>query len=335
MGTALRAAAGDIDGDGSVDLVHVDATNLRIVPSSNRKFPEIPADGVIQVLSVADLDGDGRADILAGWGATTQDVRGQACVDWFHVSGDTLSKETVALPSSKRPEIVAILPISPTSLLYAFYDEKYMVESDLATRETAPAWTSKYFAEIRMADTWARADVDGDGTPDVVVGQLYGESGSSNGGAFILREDHSRVPIPTTRGVRAIAIADTDGDGKNEIFLADGWHKDYAGKAQGLLSWSRWDGRAFHTEVIEETAQPSIQRILAADLDGDGRPEIVTLGPKLVRAFKRTAAGWRGLTISGKARDIAAASFDGKPGSQILIVASHSEIVDLRQVRWP
>jgi hypothetical protein len=228
---------------------------------------------------------------------------------------------------------VAAVIASGAALLIAYFDSTYSVTKVTATHGAA-GWTTGDPVVIRMATSWAIGDLDGDRKPEVVVGRLYGDAKDRDGDAFVLSPEGKRRALATLRGVQGLAVADTDGDGRDEIFLGDGWHQDYGQRARGQLTWARLVDGELRSEVIEDTpGQYTIWQILVADVDGDGKPEIITRGSHYVRVYRRSGERWRGLTIAGAARDLAIGDLDGT-GNAILIAGERSELVSLRGVAW-
>ncbi len=334
-GDALRVAIGDLDGDGRAELVFVDGERVRVTDASGHAIAEAPGFGGIRALEVvaeAGAAGEGAA-IVAGWGDTVLHRHTPERIDVYRLREGRLSEELVTAPPTSRNDVVALLGAG-RQLFVAFFESKYVVKAALAEPGEA-GWTLRDVTSIRMALSWARGEVDGDGTPDLIVGRLYGDDAGVDGEAFLLRPNGDRVPIPTTRGVRGLAVADTDRDGKAEVFLGDGWHQQYSAQARGLLTSARWDGRAFRSEIVEEThGQFAILRILPADVDGDGVPEIVTQGSSYVRVFRRDGAHWRGLTVAASGRDVAVGPLDDEPGAEIVVLGDHSDRISLRGARW-
>ena len=342
VGAASRAAIGDLDGDGRRELVLVDPDRLRVVTPEGRELASTPVPGGIEVLLIADLDDDHRPAIIAGYGMSREHRDAGAQVVIYRLSGGQLRPEIVLAPKTPRAEIVEVVPVpeDKSALLIGYFESKYVVHSVIARRGSA-GWTTSDVASIRMATSYARGDVDGDGKPDVIVGRVYGDDQGLDGDAFVLAPDGARAPIPTTRGVRSLAVADLDGDGQPEIVMADGWHQNYARSARGLLTWVHHTGGGYKSELIEDTAgQYSVGRIVIATIDG--HPAVVTAGSHYVRVFTRVNEHWQGLTIAGAARDVAVGDLDGLPGDEILIVGAqagvsartaeavgHSEIVRL------
>ncbi len=319
VGPALRAAIGDLDGDRRGEIALADGERLRVVDRSGRQLASLAAPGGAQALVIADLDGDGRGEIAAGWGRDRAHPQATARVAVYRLDRGALVEELVAAPAGERPEIAALLA-DPPGLFVAWYDSQYMVKSARARRDGA-AWRLDQVAVIRTAGSYALGDVDGDGQRDLVVGRFYGDGLASPGDAFLLRPDGSRVAVPTTGGVHAVALVDGDRDGRLDLFLADGWDKDYGHAARGLLTWSRWSGGAFRSEVIDELPGDfTIWSLLAADLDGDGTPELAARGSGTVRVYRWQDGGWRGRRVAGAASDLAAGDIDGAPGAELLVV---------------
>lgn len=332
VGKASRMAIADLDGDGHPELTLVDAEAMRVVDRVGYEIARAPVPGSIEVLSVADLDGDRRAELLAGWGLSRAHRDAKARVTLHRLDGGKLVEELVVAPATTRQDIAAVIP-SGAELLIAYFDSTYSVTKVTATHGAA-GWSTRDPVVIRMATSWAIGDLDGDKHPDVVVGRLYGDAKDLDGDGFVLSPDGLRRTLPTMRGVQALAVADIDGDGRDEVFFGDGWHQNYGQLARGQLSWAhRVDGE-LRSEVIEDTpGQYTIWQIVVADVDGDGKPELVTRGSHYVRVYHRSGEQWRGLTIAGIARDIAVGDLDGT-GNAILIAGEHAELVSLRGVTW-
>lgn len=333
LGSALRVAIGDVDGDRSREIVAADAQALRVLDAAGAQLASTPVSGGIQVLVTADIDGDGKDEILAGWGMTREHRDAKARITLHRFAGGALTEEVIVEPETTRPDIAAIVPmLDERAVLVAYFDAKYTVTSAVAHR-AEQGWQLAPIASIRMATSYARGDIDGDGEPELVVGRAYGDDLGKDGDAFVLAADGTRTPLPTTRGLRSLAIVGRD------VFMGDGWHQNYGKNARGLVTRITKAGSAFRGELVEDTpGQYAIERIVPATLGGE--PAIVTLGSNYVRVYaKRNDAwrgdSWRGLTISGHARDVAVGDLDGKPGDEILIVGDKgAEIVDLAGVTW-
>lgn len=125
-------------------------------------------------------------------------------------------------------------------------------------------------------------DLDGDGVDEVVVCVVSGASPNRTVLLFAIRADGSDLPgwpivVPATQSVYstpATLVVDLDGDGRAEVVrtlsLGEVWAFD--GSGLPLPGWpfqttrDEWDRR------LSINASPA-----AADLDGDGRPEVLVV----------------------------------------------------------
>jgi len=119
------------------------------------------------------------------------------------------------------------------------------------------------------------ADVDGDGRPDIIAwatnpGQI----------AWYRNPDWGKHPVATAlRGIVDSAPHDIDGDGDLDLALA---HDFSLGNSTGggVLHWLENPGdpianREWKAHYIDEI--PTSHRVLWADVNGDGKPELVNL----------------------------------------------------------
>jgi hypothetical protein len=302
-----------------------------VLEPDGKQLASEPVTGGCQLLVAADIDGDGKAEILVGWGQTREHMTTKAHVSLHHYAAGKLTDEVIIAPETARNDITSIIPMPDVkSVLVGYFDSKYMVTSTVL-KKTGATWQSTKVGQFRTATQYARGDFDGDGTPDIAVGRVYGDAVGIDGDAFVLRPDGSKVPIPTMRGVRSMAVADIDGDGHPDLFIGDGWHQSYAAHGHGRVTWIQHAADGYHQGVIEDTpGQYSIEKIVPAKIGN--RTVLITLGPAYVRAFMYDGTAWKGLTISGQAKDIAVGNLDGKPGDEILVLGDANEIIDLSGV---
>ncbi|HKI01289.1 MAG TPA: VCBS repeat-containing protein [Thermoanaerobaculia bacterium] len=148
------------------------------------------------------------------------------------------------------------------------------------------------------------ADMNGDGHPDIVHGparkgnrrpQVFLGDGKGN---WRLWSELRFPPLPYDYG--DVAVADFNGDGRLDIGLAVHLHGLIALVADGPTSFKEWGkGLDFHTSASPPTDQPifSSRAVEAADMNKDGRPDLIALGegPRLAQATTPGEQAMRGV----------------------------------------
>ncbi len=272
---AVRAApaAGDLDHDGLPEIVVVDQNGWLYAwhgdgtevadgdgdPSTDgvlRRFPDTPW-WQVQAPALADLDGDGRDEILVGTqdstfyvldGTTGADepgwprplgsfAGGGVAVGDIDGDGDlevvvpSRSSEVYALHHDDTVLWLRYLPqnlfFNPSPAL-ADLDGDGTLETLLpssngrlyaidAAGQDVPGWPVTYSTTFYTESSPVVADLDGDGGPDVVLGDESGRVGAWNAAGSML----DGFPLVVRDAVRGTpAAADLDGDGDVELVLA-------------------------------------------------------------------------------------------------------------------
>lgn len=310
-GDATHCAIGDFDGDGKADIALGNANEIRIVSADGKPIATLPVTNGLQRLVVADIDHDHHDELYAGWGETREHRDGAAAVTVIRLDAGKLTEAPILEPQTTRQEVTAIVP-TEDGLIVAYFDSKYMVTSVLVKPGVEP----RPIVQLRTGAAYAYGDVTGDGKPDIVVGRAYGDDLGVDGDAWLLEP---RTKIPTTRGVRAIAVID------NDVILADGWHQNYAREAKSLITRAHFAGGAFSSTPIDDIAgQYAVEQILPLHA---ASPAFVTRGTHEVRVYRQIAGSWKSTRIAGVARDIAVGNLDGNAGDEVLVLGEESLIV--------
>jgi len=128
------------------------------------------------------------------------------------------------------------------------------------------------------ADRIAVADIDGNGKADIVVTEERYPGKEPDASLYWFRQpadlsgSWERQTIVTQYSMNNLDVADMDGDGNPDIITAE--HK---GKAPEVQIW-RNDGKGNFTKNVVDTGKESHLGARVADFDGNGAPDIVSIG---------------------------------------------------------
>lgn len=349
FGLITSATFSDLDGDGYADLiVAFEWGALRVFKNDGGKFKErAPLPGISEHtgwwngVATGDFDNDGRVDIVASnWGLNTKygagkrrvysgDFDGNSVVDV--VEAGFRANGTLAPERSFKTMREALPTISDQVTRYIDYGQS-SVEKLLGAE----------FANATMLEANTLATM-----------------------LFFNRGDHFEAsPLPTAAQLApafGIAIADFDGDGAQDIFLAQNFFaatpetfRSDAGR--GLLL--RGDGKGKFSAMPGQESGLTIygeQRgCAAADYDGDARVDLAVSQNGNFTKLYRNASGKPGLRVqlkgppqnpscvgagvrwlnSGPMVEVQAGSGLYSQNGQILVLAKREGVEEL-EIRWP
>ncbi|HEY1376357.1 MAG TPA: FG-GAP-like repeat-containing protein [Gemmataceae bacterium] len=298
----------DVDGDGAPDFVNVSLTKhvdvlrndgtgrLRLAWSHGWDDVITTEKRALRPISngVVDVDGDGKAEVIAGLFDGLGDGRWHLFV-WDAVTGalkaeghDLAPLATVALWGPGRPRAIlcarsTTVQFDPPPALEAWalregkLQQIWTAPAGTRLKVTVPSSTDRRaieFNSIKVGDPVTA--VDGDGresfvTADVATGAERAW-GLSPAGEVVEKPlpppaaDPAGPALPDLEGktVAYLLAADVDGDGRNELLLYDDARLTICKLQSGALRPVR---------TVDSTEVP-----IVCDLLGDGRPALLTAG---------------------------------------------------------
>jgi cytochrome c biogenesis protein CcmG, thiol:disulfide interchange protein DsbE len=353
--TLYRIQSGDLDGDKRSEVITWDSETKELVVTAYlsgqaKKLASRRLENFPTMIEVADLDGDGKGELIIGEGLRGYNPKTGPQTDvqlriYKPLDKDGWAPVEVFRQATERPEVTSLEIVDldgdkKPEILFAYFAEKYQVDIRIARRQ-GDGWKIEQLPRVRMGTDVTVGDVLGDKKKRLVVGRPYGEDLRALGGAFVV-DGEARIELPAFRGVSSIALGDLDRDGQIEIVIGDGWHYDYGKVARGRLAVIKYVEGKWDYQLIEDIPENvRIREIALADLNRDGKPEIIAHGERRnslggdVRIYQRTSTGWRGMTAATNVQGFALGKFtSGKP--ELIFAGAEPRLMalDLRRAKW-
>jgi hypothetical protein len=275
---AFSVFAADVDSDGRLDVLSASTSDDRVVWYKNNggtstslswtpRNISTSADGAISV-SAADLDGDGRLDVLSG---SITDNK----VMWYKNEGGS-------------PVVLSALGISASALhahsvRAADFDGDGRLDVVAGNSQDKIAWYWNGGGNpltwtpltVSTAVAWVTSvhvgDVDGDGRLDVLSAS-YGDNRVAwhkNGVGSPVTWTMFTISA-TANGARSVFAADVDGDGRLDVLSAS--------QLDNKIAWYRNGGGSpvVWTVLTISSSAAAAYSVHAADVDGDGRVDVLS-----------------------------------------------------------
>ena len=287
----ISVVVGDVNGDGRPDIITANAGDNTVSVLLNTTppgatTPTFAAEQSFAVgnlpdsVALGDINGDGLPDIIAV-NQVDQDVSvlintttpGSSTVSFatqqtFAVGTDPQSVAVGDLNGDGLPDLVVANGTASGTVSVLF-------NTTTPGSATASFATQQVFPVGSEPQTVAVADLNGDGKLDIITTNLGDNTVSVLGNTTTPGSATASFATAQTFAVGdqpfGLAVADFNGDGSPD--LAVSYEND--GTVGVLLNTTAPGSMTFSFAAQTFTAEPSLQALAVADLDGDGKPDLI------------------------------------------------------------
>lgn len=270
-----RALIGDLDGDPTADVAIATAGGSSIALYFAHPSPGYPsfsnsnstiwgnATSAASMFATGDLNGDGVQDIIISYPSTKSVAYALSGLPPLHywVLADTQSKIVVDdVNNDGFDDIVAMMPASSVAAIWL-------------GNGTLPSGASVQFvnAESSIRDI-ALGDLNNDSLPDLVM------STSNSSITICYNSGNPTAPFPFTKVLTGVvtgslAVGDFNSDGMEDLAFAN--DSSVICTIEVLLQKDPGPSISLPSDLtLSASVSPGFDRIIAADVNGDGRPDL-------------------------------------------------------------
>jgi hypothetical protein len=294
----------DCNGDGLLDMVTMlpyDLNAVKIYQNNSTPANIIFNDGPLLTFGIgefiggtADFDGDGKPDIAAAGNYT-----GAVAVYKNTSTNGTISfAKRITFGVSRNPTDISIADMDldgKPDILVSGNGTFTILRNTSSEGNISFANVTTDPANVDFDSKIKTGDFDGDGLPDIIMTKETGVVVIRNRSIPGYIQMDPSMFFSTGGNPNSVDIADMDGDGFMDIIVA---HKDQ--NTLAILSNISTPGNLSFSPAIPYATSTATNSIRVADIDADGRPDILTANTlsNSISIFKQQITGPSNITVT-------------------------------------
>ncbi|WP_256010310.1 FG-GAP-like repeat-containing protein [Desertivirga xinjiangensis] len=282
----------DIDGDGNPDMVTADITakkisvwrskGLKVTSLTEQFYAAIDFEGgdAIENFKIGDLDGDGKPDIIT----INETINTVSVLRNISTSGNIAFEKRTNITSYYHTfgNRLILVDLNTDGKLDIVTSQSYGLSLYVHRNVSSVgkiAFAASTELNLPTLSAFAAGDIDGDGKPDLVISS-YDRDYPYKNGITVIRNTSANgkfsfePPVLMSEHSGEFDLADINEDGKLDIIL----HQLIILKntsTAGVIN-----GSSFAGPLVLNSNQARAYTLTVADIDGDGKPDLLTADEK-------------------------------------------------------
>jgi hypothetical protein len=324
--TPKLVVVSNFSGDKKQEFAYLSFNKLQFVNLKGKIIAETTGHAVPRI--AIPLKGKKTSGLLVVWGRGRKSRKAGINLVLYNLKNNKIEEKVLFSPKSSRPDPQDLYIDKKGTIFLAWFTSKYQVT---VSKLPFPYKKVENIDTIKMVSKLNTINYKG--KISLVMGRLYGDTSGSDGDLFIHLSKKQRLPLPTKRGIRSMIQGDLDGIKGTELYVGDGWHKNYGQIARAYLTQITIVNNKPQTKLIDTLPNNySILHLALGDLDGDGKFEIIGKGNNSIVAWFPSKK-WKRVTLASVSSysNFTAADVDGDGKWEIIITSPYAQMLNYRK----
>ncbi|MBU4406076.1 MAG: VCBS repeat-containing protein, partial [Candidatus Altiarchaeota archaeon] len=279
-------------------------------------------DDPVTAVEIADIDGDGKKEIVAAMSETrfiAGMLAGSGKIYVLDLDGNILNESSALIGPPSDILVVDDLDADGTSeIILGIYSHSHVLDSG------CKLMFKPYVGKGRIIESVKTADLDGDGLKEIVITAV--SDNQNQNGVYVFDNTGKRKWTKGTKGRSySLAIADLNNDGRPEVVVGTTWGNGPISSSTGYISVLNSSGGEIFNNRMEGGG---IVSVAVADLDNDGTGEILAGSWPALSVFDHEGNSKWNYTAGGRVNALVAEDLDNDGNKEIIIASNDIYVLD-------
>ena len=279
-------------------------------------------DDPVTAVEIADIDGDGKKEIVAAMSETrfiAGMLAGSGKIYVLDLDGNILNESSALIGPPSDILVVDDLDANGTSeIILGIYSHSHVLDSG------CKLMFKPYVGKGRIIESVKTADLDGDGLKEIVITAV--SDNQNQNGVYVFDNTGKRKWTKGTKGRSySFAIADLNNDGRPEVVVGTTLGNGPISSSTGYISVLNSSGGEIFNNRME---RGGIVSVAVADLDNDGTGEILAGSWPALSVFDHEGNSKWNYTTGGRVNALTAQDLNNDGNKEVIIASNDVYVLD-------